>query len=168
MILTCIEIFAARIVDVSLGTLRTVFFVKGKTFEPFIIAFFEVLIWYVVAREALNTTGNTFLIAVSYASGYATGTFIGSFLSKKLIKENVCVQVITSNSKKMLSRLRDNGYGVSVIELKNELDEKKKDMLYIEVRSNSLKKLNKIVLNCDKEAFVVAQETKFVYNGFLK
>ena len=63
ILLTCLEIFAARIIDVSLGTLRTVLFVKGKTIEPFIIAFFEVLVWYAVAKEALNTTGNTVLIA---------------------------------------------------------------------------------------------------------
>jgi uncharacterized protein YebE (UPF0316 family) len=168
LILTCLEIFAARIVDVSLGTLRTVFFVKGKTFEPFIIAFFEVLIWYAVAKEALNATGNTFLIATSYAGGYATGTFIGSYLSKKLIKENICVQVITSNTKKILNVLRNNGYGVSVIELKNGLNNKEKSMLYIEVKSNSVKKLNKIILKYDKNAFIVGNETKYVYNGFIK
>ena len=76
-IFTCLKIFAARIVDVSLGTLRTRYFVKGKTIEPFIIAFVEVLIWFVVAREALNTDGNMFFIAISYAGGYATGTLIG-------------------------------------------------------------------------------------------
>ena len=94
MILTCLEIFCARIIDVSLGTLRTVFFVRGKTIQPFLIAFFEVLIWYAVARQALNATGNQILIAVSYAGGYATGTFIGSKLSQKLIKGILGVQII--------------------------------------------------------------------------
>ena len=55
IIFKCLEIFLARIVDVSLGTLRTVYFVKGKVIEPFIIAFFEILVWYAVAKEALNT-----------------------------------------------------------------------------------------------------------------
>ena len=43
------------------------------------------LIWFLIAREALNTTGNMLFIAVSYAGGYATGTFIGSKLSKLLV-----------------------------------------------------------------------------------
>ena len=33
ILLTCLEIFSARIIDVSLGTIRTVLFVKGKTIE---------------------------------------------------------------------------------------------------------------------------------------
>ena len=67
IILKCLEIFLARIVDVSLGTVKTYLLVKGKTIEPFFIAFIEILVWYAVAREALNTEGNTILIALSYS-----------------------------------------------------------------------------------------------------
>ena len=130
LIFTCLKIFFARIIDVSLGTLRTVFFVKGKTVEPFIIAFFEVLVWYTVAREALNTDGNTVLIAISYAAGYATGTFIGSKLSKILVKGVVGVQIILKDgADTLVNELRNKGYAVSVIELKNDYEGNNKDML---------------------------------------
>lgn len=169
MLLTCLEIFAARIVDVSLGTMRTVFFVKGKTIEPFIIAFIEVLIWYAVARQALNTTGNAWLIAISYAGGYATGTFIGSKLSKIFVKGVVGVQiVIKNNSNKLIEILRDKGYGVSVIELKNDYEGNNKDMLYIQVNNNKLKELTNLVKNYDNNAFIVVNETKYVQNGHLR
>lgn len=167
--LTCLQIFAARIVDVSLGTLRTVFFVKGKTIEPFIIAFFEVLVWYAVARTALNTTGNTLLIAISYAGGYATGTYLGSLLSNKLIKGYVGVQiVIKDKSAKLIEILRKKGYAVSVIELKNDYDGKNKDMLYIQANKRDLKELTNIVKKFDKEAFLVVNETKMIQNGLIK
>lgn len=169
MLLTCIEIFAARIVDVSLGTLRTVFFVKGKTIEPFVIAFIEVLVWYAVARQALNTTGNTWLIAISYAGGYATGTFIGSKLSSKLVKGVVGVQIIIKDdSDELLKILREKGYGVSVIELKKDYEGNNKDMLYIQVNNNKLKELTDIVKKYDNNAFLIVNETKFVQNGHLK
>ena len=123
MLLKCIQIFAARIVDVSLGTIRTVFFVKGKTIEPFIIAFFEVFIWYIVAREAINTSGNALIIAIFYAGGYATGTYIGSFLSNRFIKGVVGVQIIVKdNSDKLIKKLRNKGYAVSVISLKKNYE----------------------------------------------
>ena len=169
MLLECLKIFAARIIDVTLGTLRTVFFVKGKTIEPFIIAFFEVLIWYLVAKEALNTVGNTFYIAISYAGGYATGTFIGSYLSKRLIKGEVGVQVILEEGyDKLINKLHKKGYGVSIIELKNDYDGKYKDMLFIEVSTKNLKELTEMIKKYDKNAFMVVNETKLVHNGFVK
>lgn len=167
--ITCLQIFAARIVDVSLGTLRTVFFVKGKTIEPFIIAFFEVLVWYAVARTALNTTGNTVLIAISYAGGYATGTFVGSLLSHKLIKGTVGVQIVVKDgSDKLINSLRKKGYAVSVIELKNDYEGNNKDMLYIQVNNRNLKELTNMVKKFDKNAFIVVNETKLIQNGFIK
>lgn len=169
MILTCLEIFCARIIDVSLGTLRTVFFVRGKTIQPFLIAFFEVLIWYAVARQALNATGNQILIAVSYAGGYATGTFIGSKLSQKLIKGILGVQIIVKDdSEKLITKLRKKGYAVSIIELKNDYEGNNKDMLYIQVKNNKIKELTNLVKNYDKDAFIIVNETKYVQNGLIK
>ena len=168
-ILTCLKIFAARIIDVSLGTLRTSFVVKGKTIEPFIIAFFEVLIWFVVAREALNTEGNMFLIAISYAGGYATGTFIGAKLSGVLIKGVIGVQVVTKeNSSELINKLRDKGYAVSIIELKNDYEGKNKDMLYIQINNNKLKEVTRLIKEYSESAFIVVNETKLVQNGMIK
>lgn len=169
LLLTCLKIFAARIVDVSLGTLRTVFFVKGKTIEPFIIAFFEVLVWYAVAREALMVEGNAVLIAISYAAGYATGTFIGSKLSNVLVKGVVGVQtIVKEDSDRLISDLRDRGYAVSVIELKNDYEGNNKDMLYIQVNNRKLKELTKVIKDFDEQAFIVVNETKLIQNGFIK
>ena len=41
LLLTCIKIFFARILDVSLNTIRTTFVIKGKTFIVALIAFVE-------------------------------------------------------------------------------------------------------------------------------
>lgn len=168
-LLTCLKIFTARIIDVSLGTIRTVLFVKGKTIEPFLVAFFEVIIWFLVAKEALNTEGNLFFIAVSYAGGYATGTYIGSILSSKFIKGIVGVQVvINKDSDNLIKKLRSLGYAVSVIELKNDYEGKNKDMLYIQINNKKLKDLTKIIKDYDSSAFIVVNETKLVQNGLVK
>ena len=154
LVIKCIEIFLARIVDVSLGTIKTFFLVKGKTIEPFFLAFIEIIVWYA--------------IAISYALGYATGTLIGSKISR-LIKGVVGVQIIVNdNTKTLLKNLRNKGYGVSVIELKNDFEGHKKDMLYIQINNNKLKELFNIVKRFDKEAFIVVNETKIVRNGLIK
>ena len=103
----CLKIFSARILDVSLGTIRTIFMVKGKSFISALIGFIEVLIWFLVAREALSNGVNIF-IAISYSLGYAIGIYIGSILSKLLIKSNLNVQVITEDNN-LTDKLRTEG-----------------------------------------------------------
>ena len=58
----CIKIFLVRIIDVSLGTARTIIMVKGKSLVASLIGFVEVFVWFVIAREALNTTESSLLI----------------------------------------------------------------------------------------------------------
>lgn len=169
VLLMCLKIFAARIVDVSLGTLRTVLVVKGKTLEPVVIAFIEVLVWFAVAKEALTASGNGILIAISYAGGYATGTFIGTKLTRFFIKGTAGVQIILKeDSEKLVNKLRKKGYAVSVIELKNDYEGKHKDMLYIQVDNKKIKELTNMVESFDNNAFIVVNETKLIHNGFVK
>ena len=169
MVLTCLKIFLARIVDVSLGTIRTVLVVKGKNITPAIVAFFEVLIWFIVAREALNTDLNSILIPVFYALGYATGTYIGMLVTNKLVDGLIGVHVITNkNNDKMLKEIRNKGFGVSVINLKKTNDNIKKDMLIIELNKKKLKDLTHIIRTNDPNAFVIINETKYVQNGLIR
>ena len=169
LILTCFKIFLARIVDVSLGTIRTVLVVKGKNITPAVVAFFEVLIWFVVAREALNTELDSILIPIFYSLGYATGTFIGTFITSRLVDGLIGVQVITkSTNSKMLKEMRDKGFGVSVVDLKKTNDNHKKDMLIIQLNKKKLKELTHVIRTNDPDAFVVINETKYVQNGLIK
>lgn len=170
MLITCIKIFLARIVDVSLGTIRTVLVVKGNRVTPAVVAFFEVFIWFIVAREALNTELNSWLIPIFYSAGYASGTYIGGFISNNFVDGLIGVQVITKEkgSIKMIKEIRNKGFGVSVVDLKNTQDNEKKDMLIIQLNKSKLKKLTHIIRTNDPDAFVVINDTKYVQNGIIK
>ena len=99
LFLMIIKIFFARIIDVSLGTFRTILTVKGKIYFPTIIAFFEVIVWFYVAKEALLVDTNNILIPISYSLGYATGNLIGSLISKYVINIYYEVKVYYFNNK---------------------------------------------------------------------
>ena len=125
--LVCIKIFFGRLLDVSIGTIRTIFSVKGKRLIAAFLAFFEVLIWYYVARSALNTTLTSVLVPISYSLGYATGTYIGTYLSQVIIKGNTSVQIITSKAtKENLALIRKSGFAVTTIDVYDSYDDKKK------------------------------------------
>ena len=167
LFILCLKVFFVRIIDVSMGTCRTIVTVKGKKLLASLIGFFEVFIWFVVVKEALNTDSTSIFIALSYAGGYATGTYIGSYLSEKLIKGNFGVQVITSKrDDELIAFLKKSGFGVSVIDVRSEKEHNEKYMLFIEIDKVKFNDLKKIIKKYDPNAFVVVNETKEVYNGY--
>lgn len=167
LLILCLKIFFVRILDVSMGTFRTIITVKGKSLYASIIGFIEVFIWFMIVREALNTDETSIFIAISYALGYATGTFIGSILSKKFISGTLSVQVITSKAKIMADTLRENGYAVTVIDVEGKDHSQNKYMLYIGINDKKLNHLQKIIEQIDSSAFVIINETKYIQNGFI-
>ena len=168
-LLVCVKIFFGRILDVSIGTVRTVISVKGQKFAASVLAFFEVFIWYYVARSALNTTLTSIFVPISYSLWYATGTFIGTTLSRKVIKGNTSIQVITSKaSKTNLERIRTAGYGVTIIDVYDTYDNKEKKLLLMEVKNRNIKELTNLIKKIDEKAFITLRETQTIYNGFVK
>ena len=165
LVFLCIKIFFARIVDVSIGTVRTVIMVRGKILVAASLAFIEVMIWFMVAREALMTDINSMFIPVSYALGYATGTSIGTYISKNFLKCIRGVEIISKNNQlELIKAIKANGYAVSVMDLKGN----KNGFLLCEVSNKKEKKLINLVKKYDPNAFIIVNETKYVQNGFIK
>lgn len=169
MLFTCLEIFFARIVDVSISTFRTMIMVKKKSFITPILAFCEVFIWFMAARKALNTDIDSIMIPICYSLGYATGTYIGGCLSRKFIKNVNSVEVTTKkDNKTLMNGLRDKGYAFSSIELKNRYDKKAKDLIIIDVRSKKTQEVVQYIKEIDSDAFIVVRDTKVVHNGYFR
>ena len=164
--LLCIKVFFVRILDVTLGTFRTILTVKSKTLQASILGFIEVLIWFLVVKEALNTDIDSIWVAIFYSAGFATGTYLGGKLSQKFIQGNSTMQVITKN-RKVIDVVSGSGYGVTVVNAKGYNDAKKY-MLIIEVNNKNINDVKEIVKKLDKNAFIVITETKLVQNGYIK
>lgn len=164
----CMIIFFARIVDVSLGTFVTVLTVKSKRTLATILGFIDVIIWFLVVREALTTDIKSIWIAISYALGYAIGTFIGTTLSNKLINGKMSMQVIIDKeNENQINEIRDKGFAVSQVDCTGK-DNAKKLMLFIELDKKHLDDLKSAINKIDENAFIVINETKYVVNGFFK
>jgi uncharacterized protein YebE (UPF0316 family) len=165
LVFLCIKIFLARILDVSIGTVRTVIMVKGKIYITTLLAFIEVFIWFMVAREALVTNINSFFVPISYSLGYATGTFIGTYISNNYIKSIVGIEIIvTKNQLELIKAIKKNGFAVSVMDLKGN----KNGFLLCQISNKKEHKLIELVKKYDPNAFIIVNETKYVFNGFIK
>lgn len=100
------KIFFARIIDVSIGTIRTILTIKGRSILPSVLAFFEVMVWFFVAKEALLIDVDSILIPIAYSLGYATGTYIGIIISNHFSKDIYEISIYNPNNniKKYLSK----------------------------------------------------------------
>jgi Uncharacterized protein conserved in bacteria len=76
LLLSALAIFALRIADVSIGTLRIGFLVRGRSALAGIFSFAESLVWLVAAAQVLTSLDNPVKF-VAYAGGYAAGTVLG-------------------------------------------------------------------------------------------
>jgi len=166
LLFLCIFIFIARIMDVTLGTLRTIMTIRGKNKLATFLGFLEVTVWFLMAKNALNSDSNSIFIVLSYAGGYATGTYIGGYLSR-FIKSKLCIQlVIEEDNVDLINELRDNGFAVTVMNVSGYRNDSNKYMLLLEIDSDKYKKVKKIINKHNKNVFMMLNETKYVRNGF--
>ena len=167
MLLMCLKIFFVRIIDVSLGTVRTVLTIKDKNVFAALVGFVEVFIWFIIVKDALNTDINSIWIAVFYALGFATGTYIGGLLSTLFTKNSsVSVQVIINKRyNNLIDILYKNGYAVSILQI-NGYKSSSKILLFIEIKINRLRQLRNLINEIDSNAFVVVSDSRLVYNGY--
>src|SRR5512139_2116447 len=109
-------VFCARVLDVSLGTLRIIFISRGRRkFAP-LLGFFEVLIWIVVVSQVIQNLHSP-LAFIAYAAGFATGNYVGMWIEDKLAIGTLIVRVIVpQEASQLMARLHDAGYGVTSID----------------------------------------------------
>ncbi len=87
-------IFCARVMDVSINTLRIMFVMNGKKKIAPILGFFESLIWLLAIGQIILNINNP-MSYLAYAGGFAMGTFVGMTIEEKLALGRVLVRVIT-------------------------------------------------------------------------
>lgn len=159
----CVEVFFARMIDVSIGSVRTILLVKGKNLISTILAFIEILIWFYVARQTLTSDSTPLAVVLSYAGGYAFGTYVGGLINKYFVRGNLMAFVVTTlNNKDMIDRLKDAGYGVSTLSIEDG-----KLILMIEFKKKYLKNLKAKIADIDENAFVIVNESLHVENGYI-
>jgi uncharacterized protein YebE (UPF0316 family) len=114
-LITGLVIFLARIVDVSLGTVRTIVTVQGRSAIAFFLAIFEILIWITVASTVVQKVAAEPILAVFYALGFATGNMVGIAVERRIALGFTVLRVITRRcGRPMADRLCAMGQPVTV------------------------------------------------------
>jgi uncharacterized protein YebE (UPF0316 family) len=103
-------IFLLRILDVSVGTLRTITVVQGRVGTAMILGFFEVLVWVTAISQVVLHLPERSILALAYAGGFAAGNACGIMLDRYLAVGSCVVRMITGvEGDKLAGRLRELG-----------------------------------------------------------
>lgn len=108
-------IFIARILDVSLQTIRIIAISRNIRWLAPLVGFFEVFIWLVAIGQIMKNYSHigTYL---AYAAGFAAGTFIGMVITEKLSLGMVLIRIITQDvSAELKNSLKGNKYGYTAV-----------------------------------------------------
>lgn len=159
-------IFLARILDVSIGTLRLIFVSKGFKFYAPLLGFFEVVIWLLAIGQIMQHLDN-FMCYLAYGLGFATGNFIGIYLDEKMSIGTVLVRVVPKkDTSALISQLRAENFGVSVVDIEGMTGKLK--MIFAIVNRKDLKELLGIVQHHNPHAFVTIEDVKTAKEGYFR
>ncbi|WP_114780613.1 DUF2179 domain-containing protein [Botryobacter ruber] len=153
-------IFMARIVDVSLGTLRIVFISKGNKLIAPILGFMEVLIWLIAITQVMQNLNN----AVSYlawAGGFATGNFLGLRIEQKLALGQVVVRIITvEQASKLIDRLTGRGYRLTCVDARGTRGNV--NLLFMILKRKKLEEVIGLIRDYNPNAFYSVEDVRSV------
>jgi uncharacterized protein YebE (UPF0316 family) len=153
-------IFFARIVDVTLGTLRIVFISKGdKKIAP-ALGFLEVLIWLVAITQVMQNLSNV-ASYLAWAGGFATGNFLGLRIEQKLALGQMVVRVITVDSAhQLIDRLKGHGYRLTCVDARGTRG--KVNLLFMIVKRKKLAHVLDIIREYNPQAFYSIEDVRSV------
>src|SRR5215211_5666604 len=115
LLLGAVLIYCLRIVDVSIGTLRTLYMVRGDRLRAVPLAFCESLVWVIAVSRVMSELSDwTRLLA--YAAGFATGTFTGITIERWIASGWLLARIVERGDEAALAAaVRDAGFGVTVV-----------------------------------------------------
>lgn len=149
-------IFLARIVDVSLQTIRIVAIARGIRWLAPLVGFFEVLIWIVAISQIMKRASSP-MAYIAYAAGFAAGTAIGQAIERRLTLGMVLVRVITpSSSTELCLRLRQKKFGFTHIPAQGA--EGPVEIIFTVIRRQHLLQVQELIRETLPAAFYSVEE----------
>ena len=159
-------IFFARIMDVSIGTLRLILLSRGEKYLAPALGFIEVIIWLLAIRQILQHLDNA-ACYIAYGAGFATGNYIGMMLNERLSLGKVILRIISRvKTDELIIKLRESGFGLTVVDAHGRAGDVK--ILFTILRKKELRAALDIVHNNDAQAFYTIEDVQTVREGYFR
>lgn len=157
LLFSALSIFFLRIADVSIGTLRIGFLVRGRPLVAGILSFIESLVWLAAAAQVLANLDSPVKF-IAYAGGYATGTMLGVNIERWIAVGDVIMRIVAPvASPSTAPALRSAGYVVT--EMNAEGRDGHVRVIFSVLPRRKLAAVLKLVESVNPQAFVSLEGT---------
>ncbi len=163
----CLIVCAAKIIEITIQSLKTCMMVKGQRLKAAGLGFLECSIWGLVISTIISTLGDNLVLLVFYCAGYATGLFLGSTLENKIALGTSNLEIIANaeSTEKIIAYLLERGMGYTVFEGRGSKD--RMNMVFIVLaRKDVSRVLAELRHACDGKLFVSVSEVSKYAGGY--
>lgn len=166
-LLVAIGIFGLRICDVSIGTVRTIFTIRGYRMISFCLGVVESGVWIFAISRVMKyiSHGESPLNILGWAFGFATGTVVGISLEKWIGSGTILVRIISrEHAVRLKAHLHGEGYGVTA--LHGEGREGDVLVLFVVAPRRRERDVLHTIRQVDPQAFITIEPISQAYGGF--
>lgn len=166
-IVVCLIVCAAKIIEITIQSLKTCMMVKGQRLKAAMLGFVECMIWGLVISTIISTLGDNLFLLLFYCVGYATGLFLGSTIEGKIALGTSNLQLIANDesTKLIITYLRQNKRGYTIFSGRGSTD--RMNMILIVLPRREMKRvLREIRKLCNNRVFVVASDVSKYAGGY--
>lgn len=159
-------VFFARVLDVSLGTVRIVLLYRGARRLAPLIGFLEMLVWLVAVGQVVQHLDRP-LHYLAFAAGFATGTWVGLRIDERLALGLVAVEIISpSDASDLVAELRDEGFGVTTVAARGLKGRVR--LIITVIRRRDYRRLARLVERIHGDAFVTVSDVRAASRGYFQ
>ena len=160
-------IFVLRITDVSIGTMRMLYAVRGRRAIVATLGLIESGIFIFAISRVFKTLDENPWNMVGYAFGFATGTFVGMTVERWIGSGWILTRVISrAQSKPLLKALREADFGVTAVAGHGGRDTDVLVLFVVSARRRG-KRLLELVNEIDPDAFVTTDAVNLAAGGYV-
>ncbi len=153
-------VFLARILDVTIGTLRIIFVSKGLKHFAAVLGFFESLIWLIAVAQVMQNL-NSWQTYVAFACGFGAGNYVGVVLEERIALGNLLIRIITmKEADDLVEVLRKAGYGVTSVDANGESGPVK--LIFSIIKRRNLPKIIAMIKKYNPNAFYTIEDMRYV------
>jgi uncharacterized protein YebE (UPF0316 family) len=158
-------IFALRVVNYSISTVRLVFIARGRRVSASVIAFFEALIFAVVIAQVVSDLENVVYL-LAYCLGAAVGSYVGMWLDSRYVVSYSKVTVITRElGEGVAAALRDMQFGATLSW--GEGRDGRVAIVHSSVVTRDIPSLVSVVREVDPDSFIDVEPVSTLQRGWL-
>ena len=166
-IFVCLIVCAAKILEITIQSLKTCMMVKGERLKAAGLGFMECAVWGLVISTIITTLGDNLFLLFFYCIGYATGLFLGSTIESKIALGTSNLEIIASDdsTQKITEYLKEHNMGYTAFEGHGSKD--KMNMIFIVLaRKEAARVLKDLRAACNNKMFVSVGEVSKYAGGY--